>query len=174
MRRSLLLGGLSWALPGGSRPARAQPALAPALADYAAGMLARLIEAARERAIADGVKPIPPGIQRALIGYFPDDLLRRARYASGRGKGTISLPSLAFTYGDTAAMTLGEVILFRDERAAQTDTKLWAHELTHMMQYQRWGIEGFAREYVADRARVEKEAVDNAARFAAWRAGKST
>jgi hypothetical protein len=36
------------------------------------------------------------------------------------------------------------------------------------MQYQRWGVEGFAERYVRDSAEIEQEAVDNANRFAAW------
>ena len=50
----------------------------------------------------------------------------------------------------------------------ETDLKTWAHELTHVMQYQRWGVEGFAERYVRDSAEVEQEAIDNANRFAAW------
>src|SRR5690348_210642 len=136
-------------------PARAQAQLAPSLLDYAASALARLIETTRERAIVHGVRPIPAPVYRGLLGYFPAWLLQKVRFASGFANNGLSLPSLAFTYGDAAAMTLGDVILFRDERAAQNDLKLWAHELTHVMQYQRWGTDGFASRYVADRQVVE-------------------
>ena len=63
-------------------------------------------------------------------------------------------------------------MLFRDEHTAQTDLVLWAHELTHVMQYQRWGTDGFAARYVRDMNAVEKEARDNAARFKTWRQGR--
>lgn len=106
---------------------------------------------------------------RALLGFFPDALLRRARYAVGQVD-AIALPSLAFTYGDAFAITLGDVVLFRDADKARTDAKLWAHELTHVLQYQRWGIDGFAEHYVRDHSAVEREAYANADRFAAWRA----
>lgn len=166
MRRLLLLlAGLLWA-----SPARAQPAIAPALREWAARLLAQLIETAREQAIADGVKPLPPTVYRGLLGYFPPALLQRARFGSG-GAGRIALPAMAFSYGDATAITLGDVILFRDERAAQSDLKLWAHELTHVMQYQRWGMDGFASRYVEDSGGVEREAYDNAARFAQWQGG---
>jgi hypothetical protein len=166
VRRSLLLAGLSWALPG-----RAQAQLAPPLLDYAAGALARLIETTRERTIADGVRPIPAAVYRGLLGYFPGWLLQRVRFASGVANTGLALPTLAFTYGDAAGMTLGDVIVFRDERAAQNNLKLWAHELTHVMQYQRWGTDGFASRYVADRRALEREANENADRFEKWRAG---
>ena len=162
MRRSLLLAGLAWALPS-----RAQPVVAPGLVDYAAGALGRLIENARQQAIADGVRPIPSAIYRSLLGYFPAALLQRCRFATG-GSRALTLPALAFSYGDATAITLGEVVLFKTEKVAQSDLKVWAHELTHIMQYQRWGIDGFADRYVRDSGMVEQEAIDNANRFAAW------
>ena len=165
MRRHFLLASLM-ALP--PKRARGQDAVPPALIGAAAQLLAKLIEAERSQAIADGVQPMPSGVYRGLLGYFPDGLLRKARFAAGRAE-RIVLPSLAFAYGDAAAVTLGDVVLFRDKKKAQTDLKLWAHELTHILQYQRWGIAGFADHYVRDKNAVEQEAYDNADRFDAWR-----
>lgn len=162
MRRSLLLAALAWALP-----ARAQPTIAPGVLDYAAAALARLIDSARQEVIADGVRPIPPLVYRSLLGYFPAALLQRCRFATGRSR-ALMLPSLAFSYGDATAITLGDVVLFKADKVAQSDLKVWAHELTHVMQYQRWGIDGFADRYVRDTKAVEQEAIDNANRFIAW------
>jgi hypothetical protein len=162
-----MLAALSRALP-----ARAQPVIPPGLLDCAGTALADLIDSARRQAIADGVRPAPPGVYRALLGYFPAALLQRARHVVG-GTRRLSLPMLSFTYGDALAITLGDVIQFKTARSAENDLKLWAHELTHVMQYQRWGIEGFADRYVRDSASVEREAVDNANRFAAWLARKT-
>ncbi|HEY8289226.1 MAG TPA: DUF4157 domain-containing protein [Acetobacteraceae bacterium] len=162
LRRLLLFAGLGW-----TARVRAQPAIAPSLMDFAAHTLARLVETARRQAIAAGVRPMPASVYRGLLGFFPDALLRHVRFASG-WRGTLSLPAFAFTYGDAAAVTVGEVILFRDERAAQRDLALWAHELTHVMQYQRWGIDGFASRYVRDSDGVESEAISNAGRFTRW------
>jgi hypothetical protein len=162
MRRFLLLAGLAWILPG-----RAQPAIPPGLQEYAAGALAALIDGARQQAIADGVRPVPPAVYRSLLGYFPSALLQKCRFAVGNSH-ALSLPALAFSYGDATAITLGDVVLFKNERVAETDVKVWAHELTHVMQYQRWGIDGFADRYVHDSNAVEREAIDNANRFAAW------
>jgi hypothetical protein len=167
MRRSVLLAPIAWALP-----ARAQTGIPPALLDYAGEALAALIDGARRRAIADGVLPLPPGIYRSLLGFFPADLLQKVRFGVGRAE-PLDLPSLTFSYGDAVAMTLGEIIIFRSEHQAKTDTRLWAHEMTHVMQYQRWGIEGFADRYVRDSAAVEREAIDNAKRFTAWQSGRS-
>ena len=157
-----MLAGLAW-----MRLARTQPAIAPGLLDYAAGALGGLIDDARQRAIADGVRPVPAGIYRALLGYFPAALLRKCRFATGTLH-ALTLPALGFSYGDATGITVGEVVLFKNERVAETDLKLWAHELTHVMQYQRWGTQGFAEHYVRDSTAVEQEAIDNANRFAAW------
>jgi hypothetical protein len=131
------------------------------------GLLADLIQSAREAAIANGVRPIPPQIHRALLGYFPEAMLRKVRYASGHAD-AITVPGLVMTYGHIDAVTLVDVILFRDDDAARSDARLWAHELTHVMQYERWGVEEFATRYLQDSEAVEQEARDNAARFVAW------
>lgn len=162
MRRSFLLACVAWALP-----AKAQPNIAPGLLGYAASVLGRLIEDARQQAIADGVRTIPPSVYRSLLGYFPAALLQRCRFATGASH-VLTLPALAFSYGDATAIALGDVVLFRSDTVAQSDLKVWAHELTHLMQYQRWGIDGFADRYVRDSQAVEKEAIDNANRFMAW------
>lgn len=159
-----MIAALAWALP-----TKAQPVIPPGLLDYAAGALGELIDSARQQAIADGVRPIPSPIYRALLGYFPSTLLQRCRFATGSNR-PLTLPGLAFSYGDATAIALGDVILFKSERLADSDLKVWAHELTHVMQYERWGIDGFADRYVRDSTSVEQEAADNANRFMAWRA----
>ena len=168
VRRSLLLAPFAWAQLALAQPARTQPAIPPLLQEHAGRLLATLIQAGREAAIAAGVKPVPAPIERALLGYFPDGILRKTRYMSGHAD-AIAIPGMAMGYGDIDAIALGDTILFRDDKAALADAKLWAHELTHIMQYERWGIEGFAKRYIEDFAAIEKEARDNADRFARWR-----
>ncbi len=162
MRRSFLLAPFAWALP-----ARAQPAIPPSLLEHGAKLLATLIQSSRESAIANGVRPIPPRVHSALLGFFPDAVLRKVRFASGQAE-TIGIPGLAMHYGHIDAVTLADVILFRDDHMAHTDTKLWAHELTHVMQYERWGIENFATHYLQDFASMEREARENADRYVHW------
>lgn len=163
-----MFGGLTaWGSARAQPPAGVLSSAPPPLLDYAGRALAGLIEDARQHAIADGVSPMPASVYRGLLGYFPAALLQRTRFAVG-GAQALSLPALAFSYGDAVALTVGEVVLFKSARSAQGDLKLWAHELTHVMQYQRWGIPGFATRYVSDSASVEQEAIDNANRFAEW------
>ncbi len=139
----------------------------PQLGDVVASLLAQLIIAARRDALAAGTGPIPERIVQALTGYFPADLLRSVR--CGGGGASLSLPGLAFQYGDALAITLIDVVLFRRDDDVRWNEKIWAHELTHVMQYRRWGVEGFAARYIADSAAVEREAYGNADRFQAWR-----
>jgi len=166
MRRYLSLAALAaWALP--ARPA---PQLDPRQADAAAIALAGQVETARQQAIADGVRPVPAAVNRFLLGYFPATLLQKTRFASGHAE-ALMLPAPIRTCDKAVAVTLSEVVLFKTERLAQSDLRLWAHELTHVMQYQRWGVDGFADHCVRDSAAVEQEAVANAERFMTWLAG---
>lgn len=131
-------------------------------------VLAQWINASRNNVINSGVSPIPPQIYQGLVGFFHPYVLNRVRYRSGWGN-ELALPSLAFHYGDAAAITLGpDIVMFRDENEAQNNLSLWAHELTHALQYERWGTLDFAKRYVKDHTGVEREAIDNAARFDIW------
>jgi hypothetical protein len=137
----------------------------------AAQLLAQFITESRQQVVAAGTRPVPQQIVQGLSGYFPPELLREVRYRSG-GNTEMSLPGLAFQYGDAAAITMVDIVVFQSEADAQSDLKLWAHELTHVMQYRRWGVDGFAARYVADGNAVEREAYGNADRFVAWRYGR--
>lgn len=150
-------------------PTHARAEIVPEQIDDVAAALASLVETARQQAIAEGVRTVPAAVYSSLLGYFPSTLLLKVRFAAGRAT-RLTLPASAFTYGGAGAVTLGGVVLFKTERLAQFDLKLWAHELTHVMQFQRWGISGFAELYLRDRAALEREATDNADRFVAWQA----
>jgi hypothetical protein len=53
-------------------------------------------------------------------------------------------------------VTLGEVIVFKT-RAGATSPRLFAHELAHVAQYQRLGIDRFAARYAKGPEPLEKE-----------------
>jgi hypothetical protein len=166
---------LTAGLAASAAPAVARGVIAPVgqmlvqdLGGLAAQLLAQWIAESRQQILAAGTRPIPPQIIQGLTGYFAPALLHEVRYRSGGGT-ELSLPALAFRYGDAAALTLVDVVMFNAEADAQTDLKLWAHELTHVMQYRRWGLDGFAARYVADSNAVEREAYANADRFVVWR-----
>ncbi len=132
--------------------------------------LAQWIWASRNDVVRGGVKPIPTRVRAQLTGYFPDALLDRVRYRVGIGN-DMALPSQAFR-ANAAAVTLDHVIAFRDKADAEASTRLWAHELTHVLQYERWGVRGFARRYTLDHDGVEREANANAGRIITAMAAK--
>ena len=122
---------------------------------FAARALANGIKTARTETIKAGVKPIPDAMRQKLTATFPADMLERVRYRVGR-EGTLGMQ--AFQYGEVQAMTLIDVVVFRSEEDALTNDVLWTHELTHVRQYDTWGIDEFARRYVRDHKAVEDEA----------------
>lgn len=137
------------------------------VARAAAPALAKWIETSRHQAIAEGVKPIPAAVQRRLAGYFPDSILERVRYRVGLRQAA-TLPAAAFEYGHAIAMTLGDIIVFRDSHRAETDASLWAHELQHVLQFDAWGVTRFAQTYLANWEAVETEARTTASEFDIW------
>jgi hypothetical protein len=136
--------------PDGLSPAVVQT-LTPVLADW--------IERSRDAAIRQGVAEIPPDIRAMLAGYVPDATLDRVRWRTG-GAGETSIQQNVFAFGDAPAVTLDHVIVFSDETAALEDSKLWAHELKHVMQFAEWGVAGFATRYLRDYEAVEGEAAE--------------
>lgn len=68
--------------------------------------------------------------------YYPEALLKPVRWRVGLSADG-SLPARLFqAYG--RALTLDDVIIFRDDATAR-DPVIWAHEVAHIQQYQRWG-----------------------------------
>jgi hypothetical protein len=61
-------------------------------------------------------------------------MTEKVRYATEWDPTADMLPSLFMGRSTKPAMTLGDVILFRDAHGV-TDSLLWAHELTHGMQF---------------------------------------
>lgn len=136
-----------------------------ALLDSAAQALATAIRESRRQALDRGADPIPPRIRVALEPYFATKILDKARWTMAGG---ISLDGMIkhWFYLD-GAVTVGEVVAFSDATDAQEDLELWAHELTHVNQYEELGIEAFAFQYVRDFNNMESQASSNASRIVA-------
>ena len=115
-----------------------------------------------------------------LTPYFAGPLLARVRVAE--------LPRIALTpvrainrrLMSPAGLTLGPLVVLRDDlRGARRDRVLF-HEVVHVRQYRRFGLRGFAARYLAGWAHggyryrgipLEREAHEEDAAFAARRAG---
>lgn len=144
----------------------AQRAAIDAAGDDATATLVRAIETTQAVSLAAGTEPIPAVIRRKIVGFFPKPMLDEIRYRIGW---TEPRPPLAplFLIPQVKAMTLGRVIVFRDQAAAN-DVRIWVHELGHVEQYARWGTEGFAERYVRNYKAVEDDAWAVFDRYDAW------
>ncbi len=124
--------------------------------------LAAGIRFSRSQALREDVRRPPPEVREALAPYFEPAVLDSTRWSlAGHDLGAGTL--LARWYYEEGAVTLRDVIVFSDAEVAR-NIWLWAHELAHVEQYRRYGIDGFARRYAADWRALEAEA--NARAFA--------
>src|SRR5262249_22158261 len=123
--------------------------------------LAEAIQQGRNRAYPHA-QPIPQAIRAQLTPFFPHVVLQTVRYSTdwdSTAEGM--LPYFLLGNGAVTAVTLGDVILFRDAHLAE-DPLLWAHELTHVEQYRRLGVETFATRYLQQAWVLEDEATTKA------------
>jgi hypothetical protein len=127
-----------------------------ALARLGAPALAEWIRSSRRNAIRRGVFEIPDDIFDELSFLFTEDLLDQIYYAVDEGD-ILTLQRSAFFFGKAYGVTLGNVILFKNDDAFD-NLNLWAHEIAHVRQYMRWGINRFAYEYLRSWNSVEAEA----------------
>ena len=137
--------------------AQDQPERAPSLVvESLAPLLASWIESERDAAKAQGGVPMPAAIRAALEGFVPKSVLDRVRWREGASE--LSLPQNMIRFGHASAVTLDDVIVFEAGTAALEDPRFWAHEIKHVMQFEEWGVEGFATRYLSDSQAVENEA----------------
>lgn len=127
--------------------------------------LATTIRLTRDRARSAGVRPAPANVIKALSPYFSPGVLSQVRWRTPMSQPSMS-GLLVHWYFREGAVTLSDVVLFSDASLAQ-DPGFWAHELTHVEQYRRYGVDGFARRYVNDWESLEREARQRATRIRA-------
>lgn len=158
-----------------SEPAPPAPIADPrveAAVARASALLERWIINSRATALSQGVAPMPASIRDALQGFFPPARLEKVRYRVGVNPDW-SLQANLFAIQANKAITLNDIIVFRDAKTA-ADLRIWAHELAHIEQYERWGIAGFSRRYLLDFRQIEADAWTVADRYEAWRRERST
>lgn len=127
------------------------------VARMASSGLANWLALSRETAIASGVEPIPLDIRAQLEPWYDFQVLDAARYQVGNPQ-QIDAASAFLQNPDVNAVTLVDVIVFRNAADARDNIALWAHELKHVQQYQQWGVEGFAARYTRNFDAVEAPA----------------
>ena len=124
---------------------------------FAASTLALWLSQARAEAASADIQPIPARIREQLLRWYDPGVLDAARYKTS-DNGQFSAATAMLQNPDVGAVTLIDIILFRDAQVAEQDIALWAHELKHVQQYQEWGVEGFAQRYTQDFNAVESSA----------------
>jgi Domain of unknown function (DUF4157) len=133
----------------------------PTLSTLFGPSLAAVIRQGRERAYPAG-HAMPRAIRAKLAPFFARAVLEGVRYVTSReaaAEGTVS--QVLLSTGAVEAVTCGDVIVFRDAQRA-SDPLLWAHELVHVEQYRRLGVEAFASQYLQQPWVLEKEAIAKA------------
>lgn len=127
--------------------------------------LERAIRHSRANARRLGVRPIPAHVRKVLTPYFPADTLNQVHWTLAKRQLDLGTLVAAWYRREGGAVTLGETIVYSDP-ATSSNELLWAHELTHVMQYEELGIRGFARLYVANYQLIEQQAWANTRRIA--------
>ncbi|WP_271408692.1 eCIS core domain-containing protein [Pseudomonas sp. Q1-7] len=138
----------------------AQGDMAPLLENVnrmAATSLQQWIVQSRNNLAASQLQPIPLHIRAQLEPWYDLRVLDSARYKVGVD-GEANAANTLMQNPDVEAVTLVDVIVFRNEDDAQNDVALWAHELFHVQQYLDWGVTGFAQRYTRDYNAVEAPA----------------
>ena len=120
----------------------------------ASGLEQGLLQA-RQRAAADGTEPVPLHIRAQLEAYFDIAVLDSARFRVDDGA-ALNAGNALLQNPDVQAVTLIDIIVFRNEADALDNVALWAHELKHVEQYLEWGVGEFARRYTRDYGSVEQ------------------
>jgi hypothetical protein len=132
--------------------------LATATNQAFAPVLAAAVNHSRTSAQSNDLRAIPDPIRDALSQHYPAKELAHVRWIIADEAGGLA----RFLVAENTrykAVTLGNLIVFENESAAQ-DLGLWAHELIHVQHYQQaGGTLHFAREYLADWPSIEREAV---------------
>jgi len=128
--------------------------------DAAALALAQSITASRRSTLAAGAQPIPPAVRKALEGHFPDEVLDDVRWNLAGQRVDLGSALVRWALNE-GAVTMDDVVVFSREQGSRS-LALWAHELTHVLQYRELGVRDFARLYTTNWRLLEQRARINA------------
>lgn len=127
--------------------------------NLAAARLEAWLLQSRQAAVRAGTEPIPLMIRAQLAPFYDEALLDAVRFRVGITE-EMDAATVMLQNPDVQAVTLIDVVVFRDAQAAAEEPVLWAHELWHVQQYREWGSDGFARRYTRDFQSVEGPAYE--------------
>lgn len=125
--------------------------------NMAASGLHNWLVQSRNTAAAGQTQPIPLNIRAQLEPYYDIQELDSARYKVGDDV-ELNAAHTMLQNPDVQAVTLIDIIVFRNADDALNNVALWAHELKHVQQYLQWGAREFAARYTRDYNAVEAPA----------------
>jgi hypothetical protein len=123
----------------------------------AAAGLETWIRQSRDQLALQQSHPVPLHIRSQLEAHFDLAVLETAHYRVG-DDAVLNAANTLLQNPDVTAVTLVDIIVFRNEADALDNVALWAHELKHVEQYLEWGVGEFARRYTRDHRSVERPA----------------
>ncbi len=124
--------------------------------------LAVAIRLGRIEAMRSGTRPVPDRLKRLFRKHYPDEVLDEARWTVAEPGSRLGRVLARWPVRE-GAVTLGNIIVFKTERASK-NRGLFAHELVHVGQFDKLGINEFARRYADNPAPIEEEARTKARR----------
>jgi len=127
--------------------------------NMAAARLEAWLLQSHQAALRAGTEPIPLMIRAQLAPFYDDALLDEVRFRVGITD-EMDAATVMLQNPDVQAVTLVDVVVFRNADAAAEDAALWAHELWHVQQYREWGTDGFAQRYTRNFQSVEGPAYE--------------
>lgn len=130
----------------------------------AGAALAFAVRQAKAQAL-NGAQPIPPNIYQQLRPFYPPGFLESVRFNVFTRSNVNLANATMMLNSDVGAVTLEDVVVFRLDLDAQMNRLLWAHELTHVMQYRSMGVENFSNVYSTNAWVLENQATDSANRI---------
>jgi hypothetical protein len=119
--------------------------------------LAQAIRVSRREALTANPSPIPRDVDETLARYYDEALRREVRWTRAGHRLSLGTLIAGWLYTE-GAVTLQDVVVFSTDDVAHENVWLWAHELAHVEQYKRLGIDRFAAAYAANWQALEAEA----------------
>lgn len=130
-----------------------------------APVLARAIHHGESQAARAGARPIPADMQKLLAPHFRPETLSTTRWTIGSGRVDLGA-IITERFMDEGAIALNRQVVFSSTRLTE-NVWMWAHELAHVEQYRRMGVDRFAAAYIADWRAIEREATQRADKVSA-------
>lgn len=111
-------------------------------------------------------------VRNILLRWYTAKLLDSVRYKVG-DNATLNTNNILMQNENVEAVTLIDLIVFRNRTDALNNASLWAHEMQHIKQFAEWGVRDFSIRYILDFNEVESPAYEIQSKVAVARQGRA-